>query len=196
MSLEAIISRVRTDAEAEAEAIRQDAQRELREAEEAHRKRVEEKYARELERLRGRILDRRKRMEFHITRESDRELLNARRALMDRAINEAVEKLTSLDDAEYMKLIDALIEACDLEGNVEVMIAETDSKRITAEYLKERSTREMKLALAEERHGDVGGVVFRSDKISQNATFSMIASLAHEEMIMKLAPLVPVDTGD
>lgn len=196
MSLEAIISRVRTDAEAEAEAIRQDALRELQEAEAGHRATVEEKYTRELERLRDRILDRRKRMEFHIRRESDRELLNARRALMDRAINEAVGKLAALADAEYMKLIDALIGACDLEGDVEVIIADSDLKRITPDYLKKRSTKGMRLSLAEERHGDIGGVVFRSGKISQNATFSMISSLAHEEMIMKLAPLVPLDTGD
>jgi vacuolar-type H+-ATPase subunit E/Vma4 len=196
MSLEDILSRIRTDADTEAEAIRQDALREYREAEEIHGKVVEERFARELERLRTRILDHRKRMEFHNRRESARQLLNARRAIMDTAIADAVRKLAAADDKEYLALIDSLIGSCSLEGAVEVIISEADQRRITADYLKKRSTKERKLTLSGERHGGTGGVIFRSGRVSENATFSMIAELAHEDMVMRLAPMVPVKDGD
>jgi vacuolar-type H+-ATPase subunit E/Vma4 len=196
MSLEDILSRIRTDADAEAESVRQEALKEYREAEETHRRIVEEKFALELERLRIRILDHRKRMEFHSRRESGRQLLNARRSIMDSAIADAVRKLAASPDKEYLVLIDSLIGSCGFEGAVEVIISEADQSRITAEYLKKRSTKERKFTLSEERHVGTGGVVFRSGRVSENATFSMIAELAHEEMVMMLAPMVPVEGGD
>jgi vacuolar-type H+-ATPase subunit E/Vma4 len=196
MSLEDILSRIGTDADAEAETVRQDALKEYREAEETHRRIVEEKFALELERLRIRILDHRKRMEFHCRRESGRQILNARRSILDSAITDAVSRLAASPDKEYLALIDSLIGACGLEGTVEVITSEADQSRITAEYLKKRSTKERKLILSGERHSGTGGVIFRSDRVSENATFSMIAELAHEEMIMKLAPMVPVEGGD
>jgi vacuolar-type H+-ATPase subunit E/Vma4 len=196
MSLEDILSRIRTDADAEAEAVRQDALREYREAEEIQGKVVAEKFSRELERLRVRILDHRKRMEFHIRRESGRQLLNARRSIMDNAIDDAVRKLAASDDKEYLLLVDSLIRSCGLEGAVEVIISEADQGRITADYLRKRSTKERKFTLSGERHNGTGGVIFRSGRVSENATFSMIAELAHEEMVMRLAPMVPVEGGD
>jgi vacuolar-type H+-ATPase subunit E/Vma4 len=196
MSLGDILSRVRTDADAEASAVRQDALREFLEAEETHRKVVEEAYSRELDRLRARMLDHRKRMEFHIRREAGKRILNARRTLIDDSIDGAVQKLAASGDKVYMVLIDALIGSCDLPGEVEVIISEADQSRITTDYLKKRSTKERKLTLSGERHGATGGVIFRSGKVSQNATFSMIAKLAHEEMVMRLAPMVPVEGGD
>lgn len=196
MSLEDILSRIRTDADTEAERIRGEALRECREAEETQGRVVEEQFTRELERLRLRVLDHRKRMEFHIRREAGRRLLNARRTLLDDAIAGAVRKLTEAGDREYLELIGALIRSCDLEGEVEVIIHAGDEHRITPEFLKKLSTKKRKLVLSAERHGQTGGVILRSGRVSQNATFSMIADLFHEEMVMRLAPQVPVENGD
>jgi len=196
MSLEDIISRIRTDAETEAEAIREKAAAERQETERTHARQVEEQYAKELERLKSRMLDHRRRMEFHIRREAGRRLLGARRSLIDGAITGAAGKLAALGEAGYLELVDALIAACTLTGEVEVLIAETDSRRITADYLGKRSTKERRLSLSKERHEAAGGVIFRSGRVSENATFPMIAKLAHEDLVMRLSPRVPVEGTD
>jgi len=139
------------------------------------------------------MMDLRKRKEFHVRMESTRKLMNARRSLMDQAITRAVEELSALEDGEYLRLIDGLLGGCGLEGEVSVVISPTDGKRITAAYLKKRSNDRVKFVLAKENHSAIGGIILRSGKISQNATFSMIADLAHEEMIMKLASAVPLE---
>ncbi len=193
MSLEAIVKKILQDAEHEAAAIRDEAEAESRKAESEHTRTIEEQYSRELERLKTRMMDLRKRKEFHVRMEASRKLMNARRSLMDKAIAMAVENLSSLGDEEYLGLIDGLLSGCGLSGEVSVVISPADGKRITAAYLKKRSDSKVKFVLAEESHSATGGIILRSGKISQNATFSMIADLAHEEMIMKLASAVPLE---
>ena len=193
MSLESIIARILQDAEQEAGIIRKDAEEECRRAEAEHGKKTEELYTRELERLKTRMMDLRKRRDFHVKMEASRKLKNARRTLMDQAISKAVENLVTLGDKEYLLLIDALLGRCGFDGEVFVIISPADEKRITSAYLKSRSDKKVKFTLSDERHTAAGGVILRSGSISQNATFSMIADLVHEEMIMKLASTVPLE---
>ena len=193
MSLESIIARILQDAEQEAGTIRKEAEEESSRAEAEHGKKTEEQYTRELERLKTRMMDRRKRRDFHVRMEASRKVKNARRTLMDQAISKAVENLAALDDKEYLLLIDALLGGCGFDGEVSVVISPSDEKRITAAYLKSRSDKKVKFTLSDERHTAAGGVIRRSGRISQNASFSMIADLAHEEMIMKLASTVPLE---
>jgi len=193
MSLQAILSKIQEDAQQKASAILRAAGQEKEKLLKEHDARMEEEFRREAEKVRSRMEESRKRKEYHVRREAARKLMNARRSMMDRAVDRAVEGLASLEDSGYLELISCLLEGCDLRGEVQVLISEEDAGRITQEFLKKHSTDERTFSLAGQRHSKRGGVIFRSGDISQNGTFPMIAELAHEELVMKLSELVPLE---
>lgn len=190
MSLEAILSKIQGDAGQKAVSVIEEADKEKNAALEKHAEEINERHRRNIDKLKSGIEEELKRKEFHVRREAERKILNARRAMMDDAISKAVRNLASSDDSEYLMLISSLFEGCDLKGKVEVVISRRDESRITRGYLKKYSGNDREFVLSEERHSENGGVIFKSGKISQNGTFPMIADLAHEELVMKLSRLI------
>ncbi|MFO7949713.1 MAG: V-type ATP synthase subunit E [Candidatus Fermentibacteraceae bacterium] len=195
MSLEAIEKKIREDGKAEAERIEAEAEAERRKRLEEEKQKLESQLAGRQKRLKKRMEDRRQRLAAHERRGAEQRIQNARRDLIDGAIDAAVDRLASLGDGEYRKLLGHLLDTCTLSGEVEVLVAEADRERVTADFLKEHSTDERSFVLADESHSGRGGLVFRSGKISQNATFDMIAGLAHDELVMQLSAEVPLESG-
>ena len=195
MSLEAIEKKIREDGKAEAERIEAEAEAERRQRLEDAKEELKSRLADRHKRLKQRMEDRRQRLKAHERRGAEQRMQNARRALIDGAIDAAVDRLASLDDGEYLELLGHLLDACTLAGEVEVLAAGEDRERVTADLLEEHSTDGRKFVLADESHSGRGGLVFRSGKISQNATFDMIAGLAHDELVMQLSAEVPLESG-
>lgn len=193
MSLNAILSKIEKDGEHKARAIIEAAEQEREKELKEHQARMDDLLRREEEKVLARAEESRKRMEFHVRREADRKLMNARRAMIDRAVDTAVDNLASAGDDDYLAMISYLLEGCDLQGEVEVVISGSDADRITPEFLQEHSNGNRSFVLSERRHGERGGVIFRSGDISQNGTFPMIAELAHENLVMELSEIVPLE---
>ncbi len=193
MSLQAILSKIEEDAKHKVRSILDAAEKEKSEALEEHSRMLSEKFQRQKEKLMSSMEESRKRHEFHVHREAQRRVLNARRSMMDGAIDDAVESLAGADDRKYLAMIAHLLEGCDLKGDVQVIISPSDRSRITQSFLNAHSSADRKFILAEETHGSRGGVIMRKGDISQNGTFPMIAELAHEELIMKLSDLIPME---
>ncbi len=193
MSLEAILSKIQSEAGQKAEAIRDAAEKEKNAALINHAEDLKAKHIKDVEKIRSGIEEDHKRKEFHVRREAARKLLNARRAIIDDAIGKAAGNLEKVDAAEYLELISSLMSDCDLSGKVEVVISSTDESRITTEYLRQHSKDGREFILSGERHDEAGGVIFKSGKVSQNGTFPMIAELAHEDMVMILSDLIPLE---
>lgn len=193
MSLETILSKIQGEASQKAEDVIESAEKEKNEVLKKHSEELETRHNKNVEKIKSGIREELKRKEFHVRREAARKILNARRAMMDDAIDKAVRNLASSDDSEYLMMISSLLEGCDLNGKVEVVISTADELRITPGYLKKYSGSNREFVLSEERHSENGGVIFKSGKISQNGTFPMIADLAHEDMIMELSCLVQLE---
>lgn len=192
MSLEAILSKIEGEARQKAEAILEAAEKEKKTALQANAEELDEKHGREVEKIRSGIEEERKRKEFHVRRESARKMMNARRTMMDDAIVKASGNLVSAGDSEYLEMISSLLAGCDLKGKVEVVISSKDESRITSGYLKKHSGKDREFVLSTERHDETGGVIFKTGKISQNGTFPMIAELVHEDIVMMLTDLIPL----
>ncbi|MFO8182907.1 MAG: V-type ATP synthase subunit E [Candidatus Aegiribacteria sp.] len=193
MSLKAILAKIEKDAELKARAIIEAAEREREKELKEHQARMDDLFQREEEKVRARAEESRKRMEFHVRREAERKLMNARRSMIDSALDTAVDNLASAEDDDYLAMISSLLEECDLQGEVEVLISESDADRITPEFLRKHSGENRTFVLSDRRHGERGGVIFRSGDISQNGTFPMIAELAHDNLVMSLSELVPLE---
>ncbi len=194
MSLEAILLKIKTDAEKEADVIRGEAEREKEKEKEKQAGEIEEKRRKDLEKIKSRVQDMQKRKEYHVQMESVRQLMNARRTLVDEAIRKAVVNLSSESSEKYLEMIASLLGSCDIEGEVEVLISSADESRITAKFLKKHSTDTRRYILSNNRHKETGGIIFRAGRISQNGTFPMIAELIHEKLVMELSKTVPLET--
>ncbi len=191
MSLEAILARIESDAEKEAEEILRAADREKKEVLRRAGARLEEQQAKDMKKLKLEMKDLERRMKEHTRREADKKLQNRRRTLIDGAIEHAVKTLAFCEDEIYLKLLGNIISSCDAQGRIEV-VAASGENRITPDFLKSCSGENREFVLSSRRHDEEGGVILVSGKISYNGTFSMFAELAHEEMVMKLSPLAPL----
>ena len=194
MSLEAILSRIEADANKEAAIIRGEAEREKEKGKEKLTGEMKESRKKDLDRIKTKVLDMQKRKEYHVQRESVRQLMNARRTLMDEAIRKAVKNLSSESDKKYLEMITSLLDNCDIEGEVEVLISSADESRITAKFLEKHSTASRKFFLSKSRHKETGGIILSAGRISQNGTFAMIAELIHEKLVMELSQFIPLET--
>ncbi len=193
MSVDAIVSRILEDAGNRARSIVAAAEKERDEALEEFRKRLGREYRKESAKVKAAGKESLERGKFHVHREALKKLLSERRTMVDQAVEKAVRRLADARDEEYLELVSALLHRCDLEGEVEVLISPADESRITQRFLDEHSGDRRRFILSGERHHMPGGVIFRSGNISQNGTFSMIAELFHEDMVMELSGLVPVE---
>ncbi len=187
MSIEAIAEKIGGEAAEEAAAILRKAGAERDEALSAEKRRLEEEYARDLDRLARSVKDLEARQLYHIRREAGRMIENERRAMLDRAIRASVERLADLPDDRYLDLVRGILQRCTLEGRVEVLVSPRDEGRITADFLAAASTGGTRFVLSEKRHQATGGVIMRSGGVSLNATFSTVAALEHDSLVMDLA---------
>lgn len=191
MSLEAILAKIEKDAQEKAGAIIEMAEKERKEALHQVKFRIKEKHQKNVDRIKKNTEAKARRMDHHIHREMEKALLSHRRHIVDRAIEEAVIQIAQAPD--YLKMIEAILSGCDLEGKVEVITAPADKGRITADFLKKASTDKTTFVLSAENHNDHGGIIMRSGKISLNGTLSMIAELNHDSMVMELSRLLPLE---
>lgn len=190
MALEAILEKIKQDAEEEAKSIIAAAKEEQEKNTSEKKKELETEYRKNLEKLDIQMEELEKKRMFHVRTEADKQILNKRSRMINDAIIKAVNRIVDKDDTTYLELIGSLLRDCTFTGKVEVLISPEDSGRITGKFLSDSGDSNREFVLSEERHTGKGGIVMRSGRISQNATISMIAELAHEEMIMKLAPLI------
>ncbi|MCD6588260.1 MAG: hypothetical protein J7K88_06895 [Candidatus Fermentibacteraceae bacterium] len=191
MSLQAILAKIENDGKTQAEQIIQSARDEEKESLHLVNSRIKERRHRDVERIRNRIQAHARQRDSHVRREMEKALLSHRRNLVDQAIKGSIKKIASVPD--YLELIGVLLEGCDLQGEVEVLICAQDSNRITADYLKKFSSADRQFVLSGDNHADHGGIIMRSGDISLNATLSMIAELNHESMVMELSRLLPLE---
>jgi len=191
MSLEAIRQKIIQDAETEAERLLSLARHEKKAALEEIRARLTVRAEKDRARLLENLREKKARMRDNALRTEERSLLNTRRSLMDDALNRAVDDLVA--SPEYTGLIASFLGKCDLTGEVEVIISGNDGERITQSFLDSHSSPGLRFRLSNDRHSSRGGVILRSGKISQNATLDMVASLVHEELVMELSRLLPLE---
>ena len=188
MALEDILSRIRSDGEERAAAIVAEGERDRELELQEYREHLEKRFREELRRLSDRAEEHGKRMRFHVRKEIEREIANARRAVMDEAIEAAILRLVGLEDERYLAIVSNLLEKADLEGRIEVLISPSDERRITPSFLDRNSTSGKTFVLSDDRLREgAGGVLLKAGRISVNATFEMIARLCHEELVMSLA---------
>ncbi len=186
MDAEQVVDKILSEARAEAEAIRSEAQGQANE----DRSRLQEEldaFEAETKRLAEQAAeDRRARMLAAARMENRKAELTAKVELLDEVFEKAAERLTSLGDDEYRDFMAELM-ARAVETGDEKIIVGREERRIDDRVIKAVNRQlgpgfKGNLQLASERADIRGGFILRRGKIQTNVSIDVLVGQTREDM--------------
>jgi V/A-type H+-transporting ATPase subunit E len=117
-----------------------------------------------------------------------KELLRAKRDVVENAFASAMAKLAELPDSEYQKLIEKMVVRSAANGCGEVILCANDAGRIDGDFIQNinRSLSEAGIAgsvnLSDERINAAGGVVVRYGDMEVNNTFEILFEMLRPQL--------------
>jgi V/A-type H+-transporting ATPase subunit E len=192
MAVEDILSRIRADAEEEAQRILSEGREEAdailavaKERAEAHKKELRARAEQHAAEERNRITT--------LARLAvRRELLVAKQALIDRVFTEAETRLEQMAQDDYRQLIARLLAENTETGDEEVLIGQSE-KRIDQSFLDGVSAnlgRGKGLRLSQERRPILAGFILRSGRVETNCALKTILRDARERLETEIASIL------
>jgi V/A-type H+-transporting ATPase subunit E len=120
-----------------------------------------------------------------------REMTETKRKLLNTAIEKAGQKIKSLNDGEYLSIMEGLILRSVKTGNEEVVIGRNE-KRINENFIgninqKLAGAGKGNLRLAPDRADIEAGFILRQNKMQVNAGLDVLLKVAGEQLEGKLA---------
>ena len=125
--------------------------------------------------------------------EGRKQVLEAKQEALGEAFRAALERLSQLEDATYLKLRKEAITAHAVGGDEELLVNAADKKRITCEFLKDLNEQLKKqglegtVALADETVAIAGGCILRGEDMEVNASFDALLKTLREELEPEIA---------
>ena len=120
--------------------------------------------------------------------EGRKELLKAKQDTVGASFNSAMEKLLSLPDEDYQKLIENMVVDAAKNENGEILLSEQSKQRLNKDFLKSINTRigslgdSAKLVLADESIKATGGFILRYGEMEINSTFEITFEMLKPEL--------------
>lgn len=106
--------------------------------------------------------------------EAGKVALKAKQQCVTEVYAKVKELILSLKDADYLALYKKLIES-ECEDGDEIIVAASDAKRITAEFIKKlSSSTKKKLSLSKEKGDFSGGVILRGKKYDRDLSVDAV----------------------
>lgn len=191
MNAEQVVTKILSDANAEAEKIKAQASEKIQQSQ-TDLKAELVSFDKETEILTAEAAeDKRARILAAARMEIKKEKLQAKRSILDDAFVKAAEKIKTMDDGQYTELMEKLIKKATVTGDEEVLV-DKDDKRINNDLLK-RINRSMPsgakgdLKLASETVDIQAGFILRRGKIKMNVSLSVLLHQVREELEGQLA---------
>ncbi len=190
MNAEQVVDKILAEARAEADAIKAESDRRCAEMKTELQKELDV-YRSETNRLASEAAsDKQSRMLASARMAVRKDILAAKRALLDGVQEEAARRIAAMPDEEYQKLMTALMMKAAETGDEEVVIGKNES-RITEKLIKEVNRQlgpgyRGNLHLARDRADISGGFILRRGQVQINASIEVLIQRAREELEMEL----------
>lgn len=190
MNAEQVVDKILAEARAEADAIKAESDRRCAEMKAELQKELDA-YRSETNRLASEAAsDKQSRMLASAKMAVRKDILAAKRALLDGVQEEAARRIAAMPDEEYQKLMTALMMKAAETGDEEVVIGKNES-RITEKLIKEVNRQlgpgyRGNLHLARDRADISGGFILRRGQVQINASIEVLIQRAREELEMEL----------
>lgn len=115
--------------------------------------------------------------------EASKVLLRAKQACVAAVYDGVKQKILASSDAQYLKILQGYIVSYCEDGD-EIIAAKSDSKRVTAAWVKKVATSaKKKLALSSEKGDFDGGVILRNKKYDRDLTVDAIVAELKERTV-------------
>lgn len=196
MGLENILSKIESDARAEAGRIESEALRQAREMLEAAEARGRALAAGIMDAARTAAEEQRKRLLTLAGLDARKQDLDAKQRCIRMAFEQAEALLASIPDDQYRSLIErALLESVKT-GNEEVVISEKDRDRITPSFLSEvnaklaASGRKGNLRISPVTREMLGGFILVEGNIETNNSFDVALRLMRDDLEPQVASIL------
>ncbi len=185
---EKIKNKILEDAKAKAQAIEDQANREAEGILTAAAKNANKKSADALKKAEAESAEVYRRLIAVAGLEGRKEILRAKQEVVDNAFNLAMEKISTLPDAEYQELLEDMIVNAASTGKGEIMLSQKDSGRIDSRFT-DNINRKLKnagktgsLTLAKDIISTVGGFVLRYGEMEINGTLEILFGMLRPQL--------------
>ncbi|MHC4570963.1 MAG: V-type ATP synthase subunit E [Planctomycetota bacterium] len=187
MEAEQVVEKILADARAEAEKIKSEA----KEKENAEQAKLDEQlsgYKKQTDIIAQKAGEDKKAHLLAAARmDIAKEFLAEKRKLLDEVFAQARQKLQSLPDAEYIKLMTKLLLDAVETGDEEVII-DKNEKRIDQKFIKQIGPGyKGNLRLSEQRENLGAGFILKRGKIKNNISIEVLLAQARKELEIELA---------
>lgn len=112
-------------------------------------------------------------------------MLAAKRTVIDKAFDAAVDKILSLPKKDYLTLISSMLKNAD-DGDV-VFTSKNDANKITADYIADQSKLLKKKITLSKTFVDIeGGIILSNDNYDKNFSLDVLLSSLRSEIETKV----------
>jgi len=191
MEAEQVVQKILSDAKAEAEDIRKQAD----DKEAAEQAKIDDQlaeYEKQTDSITQKAADAKKLHLLAAARmDMAKQFLAEKRKILDEVFAQVREKLLSLPDDQYRRLITNLMLKAVETGDEEVIIDENEKRidRNLIDHVNQRLNPNQKpnLRLSEEKQNLGGGFILKRDKIKNNVSFGVLLAQARRDLEIELA---------
>ena len=187
MEAQKVIEKILSDAKAEADKLKKEADEKLAQQKAETDKRLEE-YRKQSEALAQKAGESARQQVLSAARmEIAKEELAEKAKILDDVFIEARKQLDKLSDDEYRKLMVKLMAEA-VETGDEQVVLDTNEKRISQALIDEvNKQKKSNLKLAEKREDIGGGFILKRGKIMNNLSLDILLTQAREQLEIELA---------
>ena len=179
--IEKIIARIRQDAQAEIDALMEQARSEAAGVEENFRREAQAEAEALAAKAQKAAAEREERMVSSAQMEKRKRLLAARQEMVDQVYETALEELCALPHKTYVETLTALLLRASTNGKEEVVFSKADRERVGEEAVAAANARGKQLTLSEETRPIRGGFILRDKSVEVNCTFETLVRLEKAE---------------
>lgn len=182
MALEDIKKAIDEQAQAEIAGIEKDGNQKVAEVQAIWSKKVSDKKQSIIATAQRKANQKIQQTEFKMQSQTQTEILNQKKQILDKVYKSALQRLTSLDDGQYVELVATLIEKIpETEGSlISVKDKETLLKKAANKSKK-------KFDVLNETVGGHGGFIFHSKQVEIDQTFATLVENAKEDTLLDVS---------
>lgn len=191
--LDKIIARLETDAQAEIDAVRADAEAQCAAIAEEYRQKADADYAARLAAGRREAAQREERLAGAADMEARKKLLAFKQKMVTDVFSAAAEKLVSLPREDYIAFLAGQAARAAATGSEELVFNARDAKEVGREVARAANAilgREGHLTVSDETREISGGVIVRQGDIEANCAVETLVRLRRGELAAQVAELL------
>ena len=189
---EKIIAHIQADAQAQVDAILDQARQQCKAIQNEYSKKAGELYAekirvgvkavQDLADSQGRIAQ----------MEAKKSVLALKQEMVSKSFDQAAEKLLKLPEADYVAFLAKLAAKASVTGDEELIFNARDRKAVGAKVVEAANAKlgGGKLTLSDETRDFAGGVILRRGNVEANCTVELLVELCRGEMSSQLAAVL------